>query len=292
MQVSTELTERAARSREMAREADLLKHGLAEIEAVAPQPGEDDELQAKASRLADADQLRESATGAAYAVSGSPEGDPDVPGALGLIADARHRLSGSEDPRLRELEPRLAEAEALLVDVGTELSGYLESLDADPAALEQVLARQSELKQLTRKYAADVDGVLAWAQDAAERLAGLDTSEEALAELARRATSWRSTLAELAAQGDRAAGGRGGQAGAGGHGRAGRPGDGPGGDRGDRQHPLGRAERRSTRCGSPAARAVRRSRTPGPDGVDEVEIRLRAHDGARAAAGAQGRVRR
>ena len=34
-----ELTERAARSREMAREADLLKHGLAEIEAVAPAAG-------------------------------------------------------------------------------------------------------------------------------------------------------------------------------------------------------------------------------------------------------------
>ena len=36
VRVSTELTERTARSREMAREADLLKHGLAEIEAVAP----------------------------------------------------------------------------------------------------------------------------------------------------------------------------------------------------------------------------------------------------------------
>ena len=61
--MSTELAERTARSREMAREADLLRHGLAEIEAVDPQPGEDDELVAKARRLADADQLREAATG-------------------------------------------------------------------------------------------------------------------------------------------------------------------------------------------------------------------------------------
>jgi DNA repair protein RecN (Recombination protein N) len=200
VRVSAELIERAARSREMAREADLLKHGLAEIEAVSPQPGEDDELQAKARRLADADQLRESATGAAFAVSGSPEGDPDVPGALGLIADARHRLSASEDPRLRELEPRLVEAEALLVDVGLELSGYLDSLDADPAALEQVLARQSELKQLTRKYAADVNGVLAWAQNAAERMAGLDTSEEFLAALEKQRDELAVTLADRAKQ--------------------------------------------------------------------------------------------
>jgi DNA repair protein RecN (Recombination protein N) len=196
--VSTELTERTARSREMAREADLLRHGLAEIAAVDPQPGEDDELVARARRLADADQLREAAAGASYAVAGSAEGDPDAPGALGMIADARHKLASSEDPRLRDLAPRLAEAEALLSDAGTELGAYLESLDADPAVLEQVLARQSELKGLTRKYAADVDGVLAWAQDAEERLAGLDTSEEALAELERRRVELAGQLAERA----------------------------------------------------------------------------------------------
>ncbi|WP_414635449.1 DNA repair protein RecN [Actinophytocola sp.] len=198
LRVSTELTERTERSRELAREADLLRHGLAEIEAVDPQPGEDDMLAAKARRLADADQLRETATAASYAVTGSAEGDPDAPGALGLLAEARRRLTTSEDPRLRELEPRLAEASVLLADVGAELTGYLETLDADPAVLEQVLARQAELKQLTRKYAADVDGVLAWSANATERLAGLDTSEEALAELARRRAELAGELAREA----------------------------------------------------------------------------------------------
>jgi DNA repair protein RecN (Recombination protein N) len=197
-QVSTELADRTARAREMAREADLLRHGLAEIRAVDPQPGEDDELVATARRLADADQLREAATGASFAVSGSPDGDPDAPGALGLIADARHRLSSSEDPRLRELAPRLAEAEAVLTDVGPELTSYLESLDADPSVLEKVLARQAELKSLTRKYAADVDGVLAWASDAEQRLSGLDTSEEALTALAARREELAAELAERA----------------------------------------------------------------------------------------------
>jgi len=197
-QVSSELTERTARARELAREADLLKHGLSEIRAVDPQPGEDDELVTRAKRLADVDQLREAASGASFAVSGASEGDPDAPGALGLVADAQHRLAGSEDPTLRDLAPRIAEIGTLLTDVGTELSGYLDSLDADPAVLEQVLARQSELKQLTRKYAADVDGVLAWALDAQERLAGLDTSEEALAELARRRVELAGQLVEHA----------------------------------------------------------------------------------------------
>ncbi|MFC4859126.1 DNA repair protein RecN [Actinophytocola glycyrrhizae] len=279
VRVSTELTDRSARSREMAREAEMLKHGLAEIEAVSPQPGEDDELVERAKRLADADQLREAATGATYAVSGAPEGDPDVPGALGLIADARHRLSGSDDPRLRELEPRLAEAEALLVDVGTELSSYLDALDADPQALEQVLARQAELKQLTRKYAADVNGVLAWAETAAEQLAGLDTSEETLSELARRRDEFATTLADCAQRvtvlrveaADKLAQAvtveLGGLA-------------------------MGQAaievivSTRWAEANDPHALRVAGGKErealahAGPEGIDEVEIRLRAHDGA------------
>jgi DNA repair protein RecN (Recombination protein N) len=42
------------------------------------------------------------------------------------------------------------------------------------------------LRSLTRKYAADVDGVLAWAAQSRARLAHLDISEEALTGLSRR----------------------------------------------------------------------------------------------------------
>lgn len=274
LRVSAELTERTERSRELAREADLLRHGLAEIEAVDPQPGEDDALAAKARRLADADQLRDAASGASFAVTGSPEGDPDAPGALGLIAEARRRLTAAEDPRLRDLEPRLAEVSMLLADVGTELTGYLETLDADPAVLEQVLARQAELKQLTRKYAADVNGVLDWAGAAADRLAGLDTSEEALAELAARRAELALELARHAeiltsqriTAGDELA-------------------------KAVTEELDGLAmpqsvievavRPRPAEATDPMALSVGGQVVhAGPDGVDEVELRLRAHDGA------------
>jgi DNA repair protein RecN (Recombination protein N) len=194
-----ELTERRERGQELAREAELLRHGLADISAVGPQPGEDGELVAEARRLADADQLRITATIAQAAVSGAADGDPDQPGALGLAGAARRRLHSAEDPALRALVPRLAEAVALLADVGAELGGYLDGLDADPGRLEQVLARQAELKQLTRKYAADVEGVLAWAAQARQRLAGMDTSEQALAALAARHDELAAELSRQAA---------------------------------------------------------------------------------------------
>jgi DNA repair protein RecN (Recombination protein N) len=207
-------------------------------------------------------------------VSGSPEGDSDTPGALGLVGEAARRLASSEDPRLRELEPRLAEVSVLLADLGVELTSYLDSLDADPAALERALARQAELKQLTRKYAADVDGVLEWARQAAERLAGLDTSEEALAELAARRdelagqlakyaetlTSQRITAADSLAKAvtEELAGLAMGQSAI---------------EVSVRPKPTSPDDPLALRVAGEVVHA-------GPDGVDEVELLLRAHSGA------------
>ncbi|WP_344679757.1 DNA repair protein RecN [Saccharopolyspora taberi] len=271
-----ELTERTERSRELAREADLLRHGLSEIEAVAPEPGEDVALVDEARRLADVDQLREIAAGAQLALSGAADGDPDAPGAMGLIGDARRRLGSAEDPALRDLEPRVAEAAAILADIGGELGGYLDRLDADPARLEQVLARQAELKQLTKKYAADVDGVLAWAEDARQRMSGMDTSDEAIAALAARRDELAGELAEHAQKVSAA-----------------------------RQEAAGRlavavtkelvglamaqarlevvVHQKEADDSDPAAILIDgRKVHAGPDGVDEVELHLVAHSGAPA----------
>ena len=197
--VVAELTERSSRSRELAQQADLLRHGLGEIAAVDPRPGEDTELSEEIKRLAAVDELRAAAGAAQAAVSGAADGDPDLPGALGLVGEARRRLAAAEDPVLRTMEPRLAEAAVLLSDVGADLGGYLDALDADPERLERALARQAELKKLTRKYAADVDGVLAWAEDSRQRLSTMDISAETLAELAARRDELAGALAEHAA---------------------------------------------------------------------------------------------
>lgn len=199
--LTAELTERTTRSRELAQQADLLRHGISEIEAVAPAPGEDTELAEEIKRRTAVDELREVAGAAQQAVSGGTDSDAatvDSSGILGLLAQARRGLAGAADSRLRELETRLDEAEVLIGDVGAELGTYLGDLDADPERLEQAFARQAELKTLTRKYAADVAGVLDWAADARERLSGMDTSESALAELAARRDRLAATVASHA----------------------------------------------------------------------------------------------
>jgi DNA repair protein RecN (Recombination protein N) len=75
--------------------------------------------------------------------------------------------------------------------VSAELSAYLSALDADPARLERSTSGGPRCAALTRKYADDVDGVIAWAEHARTRLAALDTSDELLEELDRSGSGWR-----------------------------------------------------------------------------------------------------
>ncbi|TCO59170.1 DNA repair protein RecN [Actinocrispum wychmicini] len=274
IEVAEELRERTERARELAKQAEMFKMGLQEIEAVDPKPGEDAELVDEARRLADVDQLREAATGAHYGLSGNVDDPADSAGAMGLVDEARRRLAASEDPRLRDLEPRLTEASVLLSDVSNELSSYLEALEADPGRLEQVLARQAELKLLTRKYAADIAGVLAWAQDAAAKLGSLDTSDEALAELARRRDGLAVELARHAAtlteEREKAAVDLAAEVTAELAGLA----------MGQSAIDVAVRPRLASAEDAHALKVGSATLNAGPDGVDEVELRLKAHDGA------------
>ena len=192
-----DLSDRRGRTRELAQEADRLKFALNEIDAVDPQAGEDDALVADIVRLSELDTLREAANGARQALSGTLD-DADGSGAAEGLGRARSALESTDDATLQALAGQIGEALTVVVDVGRELGDYLEALPADASALESKLARQAELRTLTRKYAADVEGVLQWATESRERLAQLDVSEEGLAGLERRVDELARELAQAA----------------------------------------------------------------------------------------------
>jgi DNA repair protein RecN (Recombination protein N) len=199
--LTAEYTDRVARSRERAQEADLLRHGLAEIEAVDPQPGEDENLAAEAARLSHADALRLAAQTAHDALAGDPAAGESTVDATILLGAARHALDGAgNDLALAPMAARLADLAYQVADVATDISSYLAGLEVDPARLADVEQRRSELLRLTRKYADDVDGVLKWADEASRRLLALDTSEEALTALAAERDEAADHLAGLASQ--------------------------------------------------------------------------------------------
>lgn len=183
---SKDLEERVNKRRELAQEVDRLTFAVSEIDEVAPEVGEDTELVGAVNRLQDVDALREAAQEAIVSIDG-----PEAVGEFGaaeesasdLVGRAASALTGSSDEQLRALGAQLEDVASVLSDVSGELGMYLSELPSDPEELERLLQRQQELKGLTRKYAPDIAGVLAWREKAQARLESIDTSAEALEKL-------------------------------------------------------------------------------------------------------------
>lgn len=183
--LAKDLKRRVESRREMAQEVDRLQFAVDEIAAAQLQPGEDQDLVTLIRRLQDVDTLREDAATALGAIDGADAvgGGAEEPAAAELLGQALAALNNSEDPQLTSLAEQLSGITSQLGDISAELGSYLSGLPSDPDLLETSLQRQQEIKLLTRKYAPDVDGVLAWAEEAEAKLASMDTSTEALEKL-------------------------------------------------------------------------------------------------------------
>ncbi|MBO9521180.1 MAG: DNA repair protein RecN [Nocardioidaceae bacterium] len=191
-----ELAEVVGAARERAREADVLRLGLAEIEAVAPEAGEDVRLATEESRLGFADTLRTAAETAREALSAEQES----PDALGAVAAAKRALESvrEHDEEAGRLADRVTEVSYLLTDVAADVASYASGLETDPARLAAVSERRAALTALTRKYGETIDEVLAWSATSAERLLGLDGSETRAEELRTERTALRAELGRVA----------------------------------------------------------------------------------------------
>lgn len=198
--VQATIDDLTARRQDLAREAELLRLGLAEVERIDPQPGEDADLAAEVQRLAHAEDLRGAATGAHAALVGDDDAADEGASAAGAVEHARRLLdaAGEHDARLAELRDRVAEAGYLLADAATELSSYLQDLQADPLRLEVAQARRAELATLTRSYGEDVAAVLRWADESSRRLLDIGDGDERVAGLTAERDELDARLAELA----------------------------------------------------------------------------------------------
>src|SRR6266536_3303266 len=147
--VVRELDELASRARERAREADLLRYQVDEIEAASVRAGELAELDAEAERLANAEALRDAAVLAWQLV----EGDQDAGASTALGAAARAMAGpGRHDRALGELAARAEGLAAEVTDLASSLRAYAEGALVDPERLDAVQARIALLRDLQRKY--------------------------------------------------------------------------------------------------------------------------------------------
>lgn len=161
-------------------EEDFLRHAVAELDKLAPQPGEEAELDARRRLMQGAARIRDDIARAHAAL-----GDD---GAEGRMRDALRWLDGAADRaegRLDEAMAALNRATIELAEAQAGVEACLEALDFNPRDLEATEERLFALRALARKHAVAPDDLAGLADGLRARLSALDAGEAGLARLAR-----------------------------------------------------------------------------------------------------------
>ncbi|MCC6626570.1 MAG: DNA repair protein RecN [Chloroflexi bacterium] len=169
--------------RALAARVDLLTFQVAEIEAAALRPDEEELLATERARLANAERLTLLAETLYRALHGG-EGR----GGRGALDALREAITAAEplaqlDPTRQSAAEALAETFYLLEDTAHEARAYRDSVEHDPTRLEQIDDRLQALRDLKRKYGATLAEVIAYGAAAAAELATLTHRDERVAAL-------------------------------------------------------------------------------------------------------------
>jgi DNA repair protein RecN (Recombination protein N) len=178
-------------ARARARELDLLRFQIAELDAAELRdPDEDEALREDEERLADADAAREAA-GAAHDALVEDGGAGDA------LRAALSAIAGR--PALTAIGERLVALQAELDDVGSELRAASEAIESDPERLAALRTRRQHLRDLQKKYGDTLAEVITYAGEARTRLDELESYEQRVAELEARRGKAEGAAASAAA---------------------------------------------------------------------------------------------
>ena len=195
--MAAELAELRERDGARERDLDLLRFELAEIESAAPDAAEAQELRAERERLRHSEGLRAAAAAALAATAGDEDG-----GAAERLAAAEASLAATAgvDDSLDALAERVGGLAVELADLGSELRGYLDGIEAEPGRLEIVEERLTALDRLERKHGGSIESVLEHAEHCRAEIERLENATELEGELAERLTAAEKGRAKLAAE--------------------------------------------------------------------------------------------
>jgi len=156
-----------------AREMDLLRHQVNEIEKAAPDPNEEEPLVGRLLAAGNARRIQELGSAVLEFLSG--EG-PGLGSGLTNLAKMTRELERL-DPTLgfaTELQEQIATAAS---ELEHRLSSHLDHLETDPRVLHELEERVNLINDLKRKYGRTLEDVLAFGAEARTRLGALENRE-------------------------------------------------------------------------------------------------------------------
>jgi DNA repair protein RecN (Recombination protein N) len=189
------LAEAEATLSRAAAEEDFLRHAVAELDKLNPEPGEDAALDARRRLMQGAARIRDDVAKALAALSDD--------GAEGRMRDALRWLEGAADKAEGRLEGALAALNRALIELGEAQSGVegaLDALDFDPGELERIEERLFAIRALARKHGQLPDDLGGFADGLRARLAAIDGGAAGIARLQAAVADAEGTYAAEAAR--------------------------------------------------------------------------------------------
>lgn len=200
---------------ERAEELEDLRAAIEQIEELNPVSGEEEDLVREAARLTNVEDLRALVGVSLGYLKGDDRGD--FTGAVEATLHAYAQLDDAArfDEAVAEFVGRARNQVLELEALADDVSAYLVRLDADPERLAQIHARRAAIKDVLRGRAADIEGLLAWVDEARRRVEELSSpgsdpqaverelvaAQERVLECGRRVTQARVRLAAQLAEG-------------------------------------------------------------------------------------------
>lgn len=160
------------------KEEEFLRHAVAELDKLSPEPGEEQRLDVARRTMQGAERIRDDVARALQMLGGE--------GAEGAMVDAARWLEGASDRADGRLDKPLAALSRALIELGEATQGVedaLSALDFDPHALEATEERLFALRALARKHDVLPDDLTGLADELRDRLERLDAGEAQLGAL-------------------------------------------------------------------------------------------------------------
>lgn len=191
-----ELDELRTREGEMARQAELFRFQLQELDELRPDPEEEREMQQEMTRLDHAEDLQMKAAAVAEL------GQAEEGGLLDLLSRIRAHLNdlSAIEPAFTSYLEELQTAQISLQDMISFTETYRDEVEFDPSRLETLRRRQAELNRIRKKYAMSTDELAAHREHLRRELDGFALADGRGAELEARIAELTSDLTEAAAR--------------------------------------------------------------------------------------------
>lgn len=167
---------------ERARLGEVLKFQISDIDAAKLRVGEEEALEELVKKLSDSERISKACSLADRAIRGGEK----LMGASYLVERAAGALESISEsvPEAQTLAQRLDNIKYELEDIAECVSELADLGDGDPTArLDKAQSRLNAITKLKRKYGSTVEEILAFRDEAANRLFTVENAEDRLAEL-------------------------------------------------------------------------------------------------------------